>query len=69
MANEIAPLGQVWVYAACGKRSRDQYGYQSIDPIWDESCMLNAVLVWEKSIKLDQSGRVCEAKAVEEDND
>lgn len=42
--NHIAPEGQIWVCAACGKRSRDRYGEQRIDSGWDESCMLNSVL-------------------------
>ena len=41
--NETAPEGQVWVCAACGKQSRDRYGYG-----WDESCMLHAVLCFEQ---------------------
>lgn len=61
--NTIAPAGQVWVCGACGKRSRDQYGYQAISRGWDESCMLNAVLCLESSLKLDGQ-RVIEAEAV-----
>ena len=46
----VAPVGQVWVCLACGKRSRTKYGFdtnnvaQTIDPLWDSSCMLHAVL-------------------------
>jgi hypothetical protein len=57
MPNEIAPKGKVFVCAACGKRSRDQYGEQKIDPWWDESCMLNCVLVDESDLII-RDGRV-----------
>lgn len=40
----IAPVGQIWVCAACGKTSRDQYGDKGTR--WDESCVLNSVLCW-----------------------
>lgn len=33
----------LWVCGACGKRSQSRYGFDT--PGWDESCMLNAVLV------------------------
>lgn len=46
MPNRIAPEGEIFVCGACGKRSRDQYGYEAIDRGWDESCMLNAVLCY-----------------------
>jgi hypothetical protein len=45
--NELAPSGFVWCCMACGKRSRDLYGYQVIDRGYDASCMLNAQLVDE----------------------
>jgi len=45
MSNEIAPKGKIWQCRACGKRSRDLYGDQSLDYGWDESCVLNAALV------------------------
>lgn len=48
MSNEIAPEGKVYICRACGKRSRDEYGFQAIDYGWDESCVLNAVLMDEK---------------------
>lgn len=38
----IAPDGKVWLCVACGKRVKDRYGE---DRGWDESCMLNSVLV------------------------
>jgi hypothetical protein len=50
MANEIAPDGYVFQCAACGKRSKDKYGYQKLDYGYDESCMLNSNLVPEQSV-------------------
>lgn len=53
---KIAPEGQVWVCAACGKKSRTRSGFDSqgkrtaIDNTWDESCMLNAVLCYERKL-------------------
>ena len=60
MANNIAPVGTVYVCAACGKTSKTAYGFLSdgtprgadrmpdgsrvADPGWDESCMLHAIL-------------------------
>lgn len=43
-----APVGQVWVCTACGKTSKDRGGNHAISRGWDESCMLNAVLCYEK---------------------
>lgn len=44
--NRIAPAGTVWMCAACGKTAQDSYGMEGDrSPGWDESCMLNAVLV------------------------
>ena len=43
-----APEGQLWVCAACGKTSRDRYGEKKISDGWDESCMLNAVLCYDR---------------------
>jgi len=50
---KIAPHGAVYVCGACGKRSRDLYGYQAISPGWDESCSLNAFLCDEESLVMD----------------
>lgn len=63
--NKVAPEGQVWVCGACGKRSRDRYGYQPIDRGWDESCFLNAVLCHEDSLEFGLNGLVNWAKAVQ----
>lgn len=47
-----APPGAIWVCGACGKTAEDQYGIIGDHSRgWDESCMLNAVLVKENSIK------------------
>jgi hypothetical protein len=48
-ALKIAPEGQVFICAACGKRSRDIYGDQKIDRGWDESCFMNRVLMDEQT--------------------
>lgn len=53
MANEIAPVGQIWVCCACGKRSRDRYGDQALSKWWDVSCMLNSVLCYEDKITVN----------------
>lgn len=45
---DLAPTGQIYVCATCGKRSRDRAGEAKIDSGWDESCMLHAVLVYEE---------------------
>ena len=64
-SNRVAPKGQVYVCGACGKRSRDRYGDMPIDRMWDVSCMMHAVLVYEDSIELGPNGRVIRAKEVE----
>lgn len=46
--NQVAPKGKIYVCAACNRRSRDRYGYQKLDDGWDESCMSNSVLCYEK---------------------
>lgn len=63
MANEFAPDGQVYVCSACGKRSKDLYGNQPIDNMWDESCMLHAVLCYDKQ-KTGKDGPYWEAVSV-----
>ena len=41
----FAPDDGIWVCAACGKTALDLYGETGPrSPMWDESCMLNAVL-------------------------
>lgn len=57
MANEVAPKGKVYVCGACGKRSRDRYGFQKIDSRWDESCMMNCFLADESDL-ITENGRV-----------
>lgn len=44
-AGRLAPEGMVWRCRACGKRSRDLYGFHAIDRGYDASCMLDAELV------------------------
>lgn len=43
----VAPEGQIWVCGACGKTSRSKYGNQA-QYGWDESCVMNAVLCYER---------------------
>jgi len=41
-----APEGTVWVCGACGKTSHTRYGLdRNKSPGWDESCMMNAVII------------------------
>lgn len=53
---DIAPEGTVWVCGACGKRARSRYGFDegrrstALDAGWDESCMLNAILCWDRPL-------------------
>ena len=65
VGNKVAPAGTVYVCGACGKRSRDRYGFQKIDAGWDESCMMHAVLCDEKSLVV-RDNRVRGATAVPE---
>jgi hypothetical protein len=41
--NEIAGPGEVFVCAACGRRSKDRDGDWKIHSGWDTSCRTNAV--------------------------
>lgn len=50
----MAPDGAVWICGACGKTSKDRYGDGK--SMWDESCMLHAVLVHEASVKRGAGG-------------
>lgn len=43
----VAPEGFIYVCGACGKTARDTYNGPRG---WDESCMLNAVLCYEKEL-------------------
>ena len=45
LGNQLAPEGKVWRCAVCGKRSRDRYGKQPIDPGYGLNCCLNSDLV------------------------
>lgn len=62
MSNKVAPDGQVFVCHACGKRSKDEYGYQEINYGWDESCTLNCAIYDESRLVIGSSGRVVEIK-------
>lgn len=50
--------GQIYVCAACGKRSRDREGNRAIDRGWDESCSMHAILCYEASYSRDDQGHV-----------
>jgi hypothetical protein len=42
----FAPEGKIWVCMVCGKTAKDKYGMEGPhSKNWDESCMLNSVLV------------------------
>lgn len=66
MSNATAPEGHVYVCSACGKVSRNEYGFTGDDPGpyehcatpgWDESCVMNEILV-EIAIIAEPSGWV-----------
>ena len=40
-------MNTIWVCLACGKVSKDRYGKEGTTPGWDESCLVNSVLVNE----------------------
>lgn len=51
--NDRAPEGTTFVCGACGKRSRTRYGFDDTgarcaDAGWDASCMLHAVLCYDR---------------------
>ncbi len=47
----LAPKGQIWICQACGKTAEDRYGLKGKYSYgWDESCMLNAILVDKQNI-------------------
>jgi hypothetical protein len=48
---------RLFVCLACGKMSNDLDGEDPISNGWDESCMLNAALVYQDSINIE-NGRV-----------
>jgi hypothetical protein len=45
-STRFAPEGKIWVCMVCGKTAKDRYGMEGPhSKDWDESCMLNSVLV------------------------
>jgi hypothetical protein len=54
MSNKEAAPGKVFVCTACGRRSRDLFGFKRISRSWDESCMANASEVPEDVLVIDQ---------------
>ncbi len=63
MPNEVAPEGSLYVCMACGKTSKDWYGFQAISPGWDESCTLNCDLVPMNRLVVNTDGRVVSIKS------
>lgn len=63
--DDLAPVGQVYMCMACGKRSKSRVA-GTVDEGWDISCTLRAVLCEESSLVLGDNGRVRQAKAVRE---
>lgn len=59
MSNDgrIAPEGCIWVCHACGKMSKDQFGYSEEYPEsslgWDASCVLNSKCYKIKDLKVE----------------
>lgn len=43
----LAPHGKIWICVACGKLSKSLEGEEGTS--WDESCMLNAILIDDKT--------------------
>ena len=60
------PNDCLWVCLACGKTSQDRFGCEGATRGWDESCMLNAVLVEKKDITYGDNGRVSRIEKVVE---
>lgn len=54
----VPECATVYVCLACGKRSRDRYGYDSIDGGWDESCGLYARQCYVDALTFGRGGRV-----------
>jgi hypothetical protein len=67
--NEIALPGTIWVCGACGRVSKDRYGYEKLHSGWDESCISNAFLCRENSLVYGDNGLVTNAEAVKENSD
>lgn len=65
--DRIAPDDAIWVCSACGKTAVDRYGeHGAHSPMWDESCMLNAVLC--KRGTIIPSARVISAEPYQEED-
>lgn len=58
-----APEGKMWVCVACGKYSKyDRFNSKEC-PWWDESCVLNSILVDSDKVKFNEYGVVVECVA------
>jgi transposase-like protein len=65
MSNLIADPGFAYVCTACGKVSRDQYGYAAHSYGWDESCVLNCTLTQDKTLVARLEGIELQAKPID----
>ncbi len=61
---DISPEGTVWWCTHCGRIAADKQGRMAALG-WTKECTLNAVLVREDSMKLDENGRVVQAALVD----
>lgn len=59
----LAKEGTIWMCGACGKTHMDHM------KVGDESCYMNASLVYEASIVRDVTGRAVSAQAVKDSDD
>lgn len=65
--DRIAPDDAIWVCSACGKTAVDRFGIiGAASPLWDESCMLNAVLCKRGTIIPGE--RVASAESYQEED-
>ena len=60
MYNQLAPVGTIFLCPVCGRRSRDRAGTQDTDQGWNASCVTNAILCDEATIKV-VGGKVVQA--------
>lgn len=58
----IAPQGSIWMCRVCEKVSRDRRGDPGIR--WDESCFVNAILLPEEYLEIDEHGYVTGIKSL-----
>jgi hypothetical protein len=61
---EISPEGTIWWCTHCGRIAADKQGRMAALG-WTAECTQNAVLVFEESMKVDETGRVIQAALVD----